>query len=319
MMKVVVISTMLSKENKETIEQTASEAGAELLFFSTEQEAMPTAADADVIYGPALNIAATSKNLKWLCVPSAGVDFLREDSFANKDCLLTNSAGSYGVSISEHMIAVSIMMMRRIPEFQAGVMNREWLSPRAQKSLKDSRVTVLGTGDIGTHFAKRLRAFEPAAIIGVNRSGRSEENCYDKIVPVTELDAVLKETDLLAMSLPGTAETAGLLSKDRLALLPEGSYIVNVGRGSAIDEDALIEALNSGHLAGAALDVFRTEPIPKDSPLWTTRNLLITPHVAGNLTLTYTKNKNVEMFCEDLRNFAAGRPLKHLVDKRLGY
>ena len=138
-------------------------------------------------------------------------------------------------------------------------------------------------------------------------------------MPVTELDAVLKETDLLAMSLPGTAETAGLLSKDRLALLPEGSYIVNVGRGSAIDEDALIEALNSGHLAGAALDVFRTEPIPKDSPLWTTRNLLITPHVAGNLTLTYTKNKNVEMFCEDLRNFAAGRPLKHLVDKRLGY
>ena len=121
------------------------------------------------------------------------------------------------------------------------------------------------------------------------------------------------------MSPPGTAETARLLAKDRLALPPEGSYIVNVGRGSAIDEDALIEALNSGHLAGAALDVFRTEPIPKDSPLWTTRNLLITPHVAGNLTLTYTKNKNVEMFCEDLRNFAAGRPLKHLVDKRLGY
>ncbi|MCR5318665.1 MAG: hypothetical protein K6E22_10600, partial [Treponema sp.] len=126
-------------------------------------------------------------------------------------------------------------------------------------------------------------------------------------------------TDLLAMSLPGTPETKGILSRQRISLLPNGAYIVNVGRGSAIDEDALADNLESGHLAGAALDVFQTEPLPVESKLWKTKNLLITPHVAGNLTLDYTKDKNVQMFLEDLKNFMEEKPLKYLVDKKLGY
>jgi phosphoglycerate dehydrogenase-like enzyme len=121
------------------------------------------------------------------------------------------------------------------------------------------------------------------------------------------------------MSLPATAETRGILSRERLALMPEGSYIVNVGRGSAIDEDALADALESGHLAGAALDVFQTEPLPEGNRLWKTKNLLITPHVAGNMTLAYTKDKNVSMFLEDLENFTKGAQLHYLVDKKLGY
>jgi phosphoglycerate dehydrogenase-like enzyme len=102
-------------------------------------------------------------------------------------------------------------------------------------------------------------------------------------------------------------------------MLPDGAYVVNVGRGTAIDEEALADALEGGKLAGAALDVFSTEPLPKTSRLWHTKNLLITPHVAGNLTVDHTKQRNVEMFCEDLLNYAAGRPLKHLVNKKLGY
>ena len=239
--------------------------------------------------------------------------------FANEECLLSNAADAYGVSIAEHMIAVSLVMMRRLNEFFEETRNGQWLKPRTQSSLKDCRITVLGTGDIGTTFANRARAFEPAEITGVCRSGKNSATVYDKVLSVSELDSILPQTDLLAMSLPATSETRGILSRERIALLPQGAYIVNVGRGSAIDEDALADALDSGHLGGAALDVFQTEPLPPNNRLWKTKNLIITPHVAGNMTLAHTRNKNVSMFLEDLKNFTEGAPLKYLVNRKLGY
>ncbi len=319
-MKILVINNMLENKHFDLISQTAKQLGAKVFFYKNENEIPQENYDADIIYGFAPSIVKTSKTLKWLCVPWAGVDSLMScDYFANEDCLLTNSAGAYGVSIAEHMIATSLVLMRRLNEFFEETHDGKWLSPRAQKSLKDCRITVLGTGDIGTTFAKRARAFEPSQIIGVCRSGKSSETVYDKVLPVSELDTVLPETDLLAMSLPATAETKGILSRSRLEKLPEGSYVVNVGRGSAIDEDALADNLENGHLAGAALDVFQIEPLPSDSRLWKTKNLLITPHVAGNMTLPYTKDKNVEMFLEDLKNFVEGKTLHYLVNKKLGY
>lgn len=311
---------MLEQKHLDQIKSVVASLGHEVFFYKAEAEIPQSNFDADIIYGFAPSIVKTSKNLKWLCVPWAGVDSLMVPGyFANEDCLLTNAAGAYGVSIAEHMIAVSLVMMRRLDEFMAETRAGQWKLPRPQKSLKDCRITVLGTGDIGSTFAKRARAFEPASIVGVCRSGKSSQPVYDKVLPVSQLDAVLPETDLLAMSLPATAETRGILSRERLALMMEGSYIVNVGRGSAIDEDALAEALESGHLAGAALDVFQTEPLPEGNRLWKTKNLLITPHVAGNMTLPYTKDKNVNMFLEDLENFTKGAQLHYLVDKKLGY
>ena len=319
-MKILVINNMLEQKHLDLIKTSAESLGHEVFFYTAEAKIPQTNYDADIIYGFAPSIVKTSKTLKWLCVPWAGVDSLMVPGyFANEDCLLTNAAGAYGVSIAEHMIAVSLVMMRRLDEFLEETRGGQWLKPRAQRSLKDCRITVLGTGDIGTTFANRAKAFEPASIIGVCRSGKSSAQVYDKVLPVSELDSVLPETDLLAMSLPATPETRGILSRERLALLPEGAYIVNVGRGSAIDEEALADTLDSEHLAGAALDVFQTEPLPEGNRLWKTKKLVITPHVAGNMTLPYTKDKNVEMFLEDLKNFTEGTPLHFLVDKKLGY
>ena len=319
-MKILVINNQLEQKHLAYIKTTADSLGATVHFYTSDADIPQSDYDADIIYGFAPSIVKTSKTLKWLCVPWAGVDSLMApDYFANEDCLLTNSAGAYGVSIAEHMIATSLVMMRRLDEFMEETRNGQWLKPRPQKSLKDCRITVLGTGDIGTTFAKRAAAFEPASIVGVCRSGKNSEAVYNKVLPVSELDSILPQTDLLAMSLPSTPETKGILSRERMSLLPEGAYIVNVGRGSAIDEDALADNLESGHIAAAALDVFQTEPLPSTSRFWKTKNLLITPHVAGNMTLAHTRNKNVQMFIEDLHNFAAGKPLHYLVDRKLGY
>ena len=319
-MKILVINNMLEQKHLDQIKSTAETFGHEVFFYTAEAEIPQSNFDADIIYGFAPSIVKSSKKLKWLCVPWAGVDSLMTPGyFANEECLLTNAAGAYGVSIAEHMIAVSLVMMRRLNEFFEETRNGQWLKPRPQSSLKDCRITVLGTGDVGTTFANRAHAFEPAEITGVCRSGKNSATVYDKVLPVSELDSILPQTDLLAMNLPATAETRGILSRERISLLPQGAYIVNVGRGSAIDEDALADALDNGHLGGAALDVFQTEPLPPDNRLWKTKNLIITPHVAGNMTLAYTRNKNVSMFLEDLKNFTEGAPLKYLVNRKLGY
>lgn len=319
-MKVIILSSELKQKNRDLIMTTAAKVNADVCFAESEDAIPDEYRDAEILYGFGMKTAASSRELKWLCVPSAGVDYLLKPGvFANEDCIITNSAGAYGVSIAEHIIMVSLMMMRQMTTIYRQSISGKWGSRLPQKSLKDCRITVLGTGDIGCNLARRAAAFEPASITGISRSGACSEASFDRICRSDALDEILPETDLLVMCLPDTAETRGILSGERIGLLPDGAYVVNVGRGSAIDEDALADSLESGHLAGAALDVFAREPLPSDSRLWNTENLLITPHVAGNLTLGYTLDKNVEMFCEDLLNYGEGRPLKYVIDKKLGY
>ena len=319
-MKVIVYNNALKSQHKNLIKETAEQVGADVCFIESEDSIPEEFEDAEIFYGPGLKTIGKSRHIKWFCAPSAGVDFLLKPGvFANEECIITNSAGAYGVSIAEHIVMLSLMLMRQMHVFFRKSISCEWGKPLPQKSLKDCRITVLGTGDIGSSFARRAKAFEPKSIVGVCRSGKCSESSFDKIYRIDEFNEVLRETELLVMCLPGTTETEGVLSKERMDILPQGAYIVNVGRGSAIDESALIENLENEKLAGAALDVFANEPLPEESSLWTTKNLIITPHVAGNLTLDYTLDKNVEMFCENLVNYAEGRPLKHVVDKVRGY
>ncbi len=319
-MKITVLNNALKEKNKTMILETAGKVGAEVCFADTEDGIPEDFRDAEVIYGFAPKTAASSKTLKWLCANFAGVEsLLKPGVFANEDCILTNSAGAFGVSIAEHIIMVSLMMMRKMTVVYRSSIKGEWGERLPQRSLKDARITVLGTGDIGKCFARRVRAFEPKKLTGICRSGKCSEPAFDEVFSTDMLDKVLPDTDLLVMALPDTEETRGILSAGRIAMLPHDAYIVNVGRGSAVDENALADALESDMLSGAALDVFTTEPLPGDSRLWTTKNLLVTPHVSGNLTLEYTIDKNVEMFCEDLLNYAAGSPMKHVVDRKRGY
>ena len=138
-------------------------------------------------------------------------------------------------------------------------------------------ITVLGTGDIGTEFARRAKAMGAKDIRGVRRTKKAADPAFDGVFTHEELDSLLPDTDILVMALPSTADTVGILSRERIALLPRDAIVVNVGRGTAIDQEALMEALNAGRIAGAALDVVVPEPLPREHPLWSTRNLLLTP------------------------------------------
>ena len=237
--------------------------------------------------------------------------------FANPDCLLTNS-NVYGVTIAEHVVMVTLMLLRRMPEYEAIVREHSWSNQLPIRSIRDNEFTILGTGDIGRNVAERLRGMGAAKIIGLSRSGRPHP-AFDEVYPISALDEVLPRTKILVMALPGTPETVHILNRERIALLPADAYVINVGRGTAVDQAALADALNAGKLAGAALDVMDPEPLPKDDPLWDAKNLILTPHVSGNMTLGYTCDRNVDLFCEDLRNYAAGRPLAGLVDRTRGY
>ena len=319
-MKVLVISDELKESHKEQIKRTAGKIDANVCFSDSEDVIPDDFVDAEVIYGFAMKTIAKSKSVKWLCIPSAGVDFLLKPGvFMNEDCIITNSAGAFGVSIAEHLIMVSLMLMRQMTVTFRQSISGEWGDRVPKKSLKDSRITVLGTGDIGCTFARRARAFEPASLTGLCRSGISKEQSFDRVLRIDALNGILPETDLLIMCLPETSETKGIMSGERISLLPEGAYVVNVGRGSAIDEDALADNLLNGKLAGAALDVFCKEPLPKESRLWGIKNLIITPHAAGDVTVEYSLDKNIDMFCEDLERYAGGLPLRHLIDKKRGY
>lgn len=320
--KICVCLEFLTDALKEKIAESAQSAGFSVCFCEDIEEAESFLPACEVLFAhsPEL-LRAAPASLKWYCCAYAGVDPYcgEENLFANPDCLLTNSAGAYGVTIAEHILMVALMLLRRMPEYEEIVRSRGWENDLPIRSIRDSRITVLGTGNIGSTFAMRARAFVPAKITGVSRSGRAREPVYDEMLPVSRLDTVLPETDLLVMALPNTRETAGVMTRARIALLPEHAILVNVGRGTALDQNALMDALNSGRLAGAALDVMDPEPLPENHPLWETKNLILTPHVAGNMTLGYTSEKAVSMFCEDLGNYAAGRPLKHLVDRKRGY
>lgn len=320
MRKLLVYIANLTEAHRASIMKAAARQGFEAVFCDSREEALPEAGDAEIILGADPALAGVARALKWMCVSFAGVEpFLSPGAFANPGALLSNSSGAYGVTIAEHIAMVSLEIMRRQLDYNRVVAARDWVRDLPVRSIYGTRVTLLGTGDIGREAALRLRAFRPKSVTGVNRSGRDPGPMFDRVLPIQALEEALPETDLLVMCLPGTPETEGLMDARRLALLPEGAYLVNVGRGSALDEDALATRLRNGHLGGAALDVFRQEPLPPDSPLWDCPRLLITTHVAGNMSLDHTVDRIVEMFLEDFDNYLAGRPLKRLVDRTRGY
>ncbi len=322
MKKIAVYENFTEPKHRRQINDTAAEYGFAVDYYTAPDAVPPEKlGEYEVLYGmPQPSDLKGFTSLKWFCCCFAGTDaYLDDGLYSNPNVMLSNSSGAYGVTISEHLIMVCLMLLRHEMTYCAEAAAHRWGEVRPMRSIIGSTITVLGTGDIGTEFARRAKAMGAASIRGVRRTKKAADPAFDSIHTNEELDALLPDTDLLVMALPATGETKHLLSAERLALLPPSAFVVNVGRGVSIDQAALVAALNAGKLAGAALDVFEQEPIPAGDPVWTAKNLLLTPHISGQMSLGYTRDRNVTLFCEDLARYAQGEKPRRLVDRRVGY
>lgn len=290
------------------------------------QEALPgqpvTQEDVDwaqVILG---NVPATmlhgSPALEWLQTNSAGVEPYIQPGVLAGDTLLTNATGAYGLAIAEHMLGMLLELFKKLELYRDAQKSGAWQSQGAVKAVYGSTVLVLGMGDIGGEFAARCKALG-AKVIGVRRSPRPCPEYADEVHLLEDLDSLLPQADVVAITLPGTDATRGLMSRERLAKMKEGAVLLNVGRGFIVDTEALCDALERGHLSGAGVDVTDPEPLPPTHRLWNIPTAVVTPHISGFYHLRETHERIVGIFLENLRRFQAGEPLRNLVDFATGY
>ena len=290
------------------------------------QEALPgqpvTQEDVDwaqVILG---NVPAAmlhgSPALEWLQTNSAGVEPYIQPGVLAGDTLLTNATGAYGLAIAEHMLGMLLELFKKLELYRDAQKSGAWQSQGAVKAVYGSTVLVLGMGDIGGEFAARCKALG-VKVIGVRRSPRPCPEYADEVHLLEDLDSLLPQADVVAITLPGTDATRGLMSRERLAKMKEGAVLLNVGRGFIVDTEALCDALERGHLSGAGVDVTDPEPLPPTHRLWNIPTAVVTPHISGFYHLRETHERIVGIFLENLRHFQAGEPLRNLVDFATGY
>ncbi len=277
-------------------------------------------AEAEVIYGFRLprNITARAPKLKWVQVMSAGVDrFLEDEEFRRSKVILTNVSGIHAVPIGEFVLGLMLMFTKQAPLCFELKQRREWR--RFVPSVLHSKtVGIVGLGSIGREVARLAKAFG-MTVLAVRRSAqRSGRARYvDRLLTPAQLPQLLSESDFVVLALPLTPETRELIGEAELRAMKPTAYLVNIARGEIVDEKALIRALEEGWIAGAGLDVFATEPLPADSPLWELPNVIFSPHIAGGME-DYV-SRATEVFCDNLKRYLSGRRLRNVVDKTKGY
>lgn len=309
-----------NQERDDKIRQVALNNGFEIEFYEYGKITVEQLDSCEVFFGMAKpEIIKQIKNLKWIHASFAGVDKLVDiPNIKDGSIILTNSSGAFGITISEHVIAVLLMLMRRMTEYYDLQNKHEWKMIGQIKSIMNSTITVVGLGDIGQNVAKRLKAMG-AKIIGVRKKINLKPEFVDEIYPSDKLIEAIKGADAVVLCLPQTEETKNILGKNEIEAMKSDALLINIGRGTAIDQDELLKALNDVKIGGAALDVFTHEPLPLNNPLWNAKNTIITPHVSGNMSLPLTCDIAVDLFCKNLENYAKKENLEHVVDVKKGY
>ncbi len=266
-----------------------------------------------------------AKKLKWIQTKYVGVDDLLYPEVVNSDVIVTNAAGVNSIAVAEHAIGLMLCLSRKLPYFIKNQPKKRWRTSNGDltfrlEELSGKTLGIIGVGKIGTEIAKRAKCLGMKVLATRRNSYASTPEQVDELVPIERLKELLSQSDFVVIQLPLTRETEGIIGENELRSMKPTAYIINASRGKLIQEDKLIQALKEGWIAGAGLDTFAVEPLPKTSPLWEATNVIITPHVAGSARLTpkYLE-RLVEIFCENLKRFLNNQNMINVIDKRRGY
>jgi D-2-hydroxyacid dehydrogenase (NADP+) len=275
-------------------------------------------AEAEVAYGirTPVNLLARAPKLKWIQVTSAGVDRYLTEEFNRSKIILTNASGIHATPIGEFVVSLMLMFTKNAPLFFDAKQKKQWLrSPGTV--LRGKTVGIVGLGSIGQEVARLCKAFRMRVIATRRSPKRRYARNVDLLLPPNGLPRLLEESDYVAICLPLTKETRKLIGEAELKMMKPTAYIINIGRGPIIDEEALIRALEEKQIAGAGLDVFTTEPLPKESKLWDLPNAIISPHVSGGRE-DYEVGA-IDIFCRNLQRYLEGKRMINVVNKEKGY
>ena len=315
--KKILVLLPVTEEDKEYLMSRARGAAqpSRFVFCKLEEATDEEIASSQIIIGrfPVDKVKIAS-SLEWLQLPMAGTDAYVVPGVLPDDVILTNGAGAYGLAVSEYMLASSLALVRRFPEYARRQAECCWKPMGNIASIESSTVIVLGLGDIGGRYAQKMKALG-AYIIGFRKTNKEKPEYVNEQYSLDRLPEMIGRADIVSMVLPATKETENLMDREMLRRMKKGSYLINAGRGNAVDLAALREALDEGRIAGAALDVTSPEPLPADDPLWKYENVLITPHIAGNLWLRQTVQNVLQIAGNNLARYLNGAPLDHIVKR----
>ena len=275
-------------------------------------------ADAEVLYCwdlPTENLAEVAPKLKWIHVIGAGVEHLCPMDWVPDGLQVVNNKGAHAAKAGEFGLMAVLMLHSHMPAIVTNQRDARWES-LFSTPIAGKTALVVGVGSLGGGAAKQLSALG-LEVLGVNRSGKPHPDVAE-MVPTARIDELLPRADYVFVSLPATPDTVGLFDRKRLERMKPGAGIINVGRASAMDYDALADLLRSGHLSGAIIDVFDPEPLLPDDPLWSVPNLIVTPHVSADDGDNYVPI-TLDIFLSNMRRYLNGEPLQNVVRPELGY
>lgn len=276
-------------------------------------------AQADIVIGnPPINILHEAKKLKLLQLETAGNEAYTQEGILPQGCILCNATGSFGLAISEYLLCTTLMLMRNMNHYVRNQEKALWQVEGPITSIYGATFLIIGMGDLGSEFAKKVKLLG-GYTIGIKKHINKKIDYVDELYTLADMETVIPRADVVVMALPSTAETWHCFKKSYFAKMKERAFFINVGRGTAIVTEDLLDAVQQKSIAGAAIDVCDIEPIPKDHPIWKEENIMITPHISGTFQLPETFERFVKIVAFNVQAFIDGEELQNVVDRKEGY
>ncbi|MEF9962196.1 MAG: D-2-hydroxyacid dehydrogenase [Erysipelotrichaceae bacterium] len=312
----VLVFLKLNDLQKNKLEKACN---ASFIYTSNKDVKKDDLRNADIIIGnPSRKYLVECKHLKLLQLSTAGSDTYCETGVLPSGCILCNASGTFGVAIAEHNVCVLLMMMKKMKSYLHNQDQGLWNNEGKIDSIYGSNILILGMGDLGSESALRLHALG-AHVYGIRAHQTTIPDYMEDVQRMDQLENLLPKMDVVINCLPNHPQTFHIMNETTISLMKHGSYLINVGRGTAVDLDVLLVHLQSHHLAGAALDVFEEEPLPENHRAWKEENLILTPHISGTWNLASSIDKFVDIAYHNLSHFNDLEELMNVVDEKSGY